>query len=119
MVTRSLLLALRGGAAVAYATALQPAPIQQDMAAYRVTTMIMVPRVLSMFMEALESRVRSEGKETSWRRACRIAERLPMRAGYSSATCSVPLATASDRHTDVCRDQGHRQGSHRAVLRCL
>jgi long-chain acyl-CoA synthetase len=76
--TCGLLLALRGGTAIAYATALQPAAIQRDMAQYRVTTMVLVPRILSMFMESIERGVRKAGKEDTWRRACRIAEHLPM-----------------------------------------
>lgn len=78
--TCCLLLTLRGGAAIAYVTTLQPAAIQRDMAEYRVTTMVVVPRILSMFMEAIERRVRLQGKERTWRLACRIAEYLPMPA---------------------------------------
>ena len=56
--TCGLLLALRGGASIAYATALQPAAIQRDMAEYRVTTMVLVPRILSLFMDAIERKVK-------------------------------------------------------------
>ncbi len=78
--TCCLLLALHGGAAIAYATAIQPAAIQRDMAEYRVTVMVLVPRVLSMFMEAIERGVRQEGKEKTWSLACSVARYLPMSA---------------------------------------
>ncbi|GAC1320823.1 MAG: AMP-binding protein [Chloroflexota bacterium] len=78
--TCGMLLALYGGAGIAYATALQPAAIQRDMAEYRVTTMVLVPRVLSLFMDAIERRVKRQGKERVWNFMCRISEHLPMRA---------------------------------------
>lgn len=78
--TVGLLLSLRGGASIAYATALQPAAIQRDMAEYRVTTMVLVPRILSLFMEAIERRVQREGKAKVWGLMCRVAEYLPRRA---------------------------------------
>jgi long-chain acyl-CoA synthetase len=78
--TCGLLLALRGGTSIAYATALQPAAIQRDMAEYRVTTMVLVPRILSLFMDAIERRVEREGKEKVWDLMCRISEHLPRRA---------------------------------------
>jgi long-chain acyl-CoA synthetase len=78
--TAGLLLPLRGGASIAYATALQPAAIQRDMAEYRVTTMVLVPRILSMFMDAIERRVKRDGQEKAWNLMCRISEHLPRRA---------------------------------------
>jgi long-chain acyl-CoA synthetase len=76
--TCGLLLALHGGTAIAYAKALQPAAIQRDMAEYRVSTMVLVPRILSLFMDAIERGVRKQGKERQWRLACRASEHLPM-----------------------------------------
>jgi len=78
--TCGLLLALRGGASIAYATALQPAAIQRDMAEYRVTTMVLVPRILSLFMDAIERKVKREGKQQLWDLMCRVSEHLPRRA---------------------------------------
>lgn len=78
--TVGLLLPLRGGARIAYATALQPAAIQRDMAEYRVTMMVLVPRVLSLFMDAIERKVKHERKERVWSLLCRISEHLPRRA---------------------------------------
>ncbi len=78
--TCGLLLALRGGTSIAYATALQPAAILRDMAQYRVTTMVLVPRILSLFMDAIEAGVRREGQERRWRLANRLADHLPMGA---------------------------------------
>ena len=78
--TVGLMLPLRGGASIAYATALQPAAILRDMAEYRVTTMVLVPRILSMFMDAIERRVKREGRERTWDLMCKVSERLPMRA---------------------------------------
>jgi long-chain acyl-CoA synthetase len=77
--TCGLLLPLRGGGAIAFADVLQPASIQRDMVEYRVTTMVLVPRVLNLFMQAVEGKVRREGKTRSWRLACLLAEHLPMR----------------------------------------
>lgn len=75
--TVGLLLPLRGGTSIAYAGALQPAAIQRDMAEYRVTTMVLVPRILSVFMDAIERGVRREGRERVWNLMCRVAEHLP------------------------------------------
>jgi long-chain acyl-CoA synthetase len=72
-----MMLPLRGGSPIAYATALQPAAIQRDMAEYRVTTMVLVPRILSMFMDAIERGVKRQGKEKIWNLMCRISEHLP------------------------------------------
>jgi long-chain acyl-CoA synthetase len=78
--TAGLLLPLRGGTSIAFATALQPAAIQRDMAEYRVTTMVLVPRILSLFMDAIERRVKRQRKEKVWGLMCRISEHLPRRA---------------------------------------
>ncbi|HEX8919304.1 MAG TPA: AMP-binding protein, partial [Chloroflexota bacterium] len=78
--TVGLLLPLRGGTSIAYATALQPAAIQRDMAEYRVTTMVLVPRILSLFMDAIERQVKRQGKEKVWNLMCRVSEHLPRRA---------------------------------------
>jgi long-chain acyl-CoA synthetase len=78
--TVGLMLPLRGGTSIAYAGALQPAAIQRDMAEYRVTTMILVPRILSLFMDAIERRVKQQGREKMWKLVCRIAGYLPRRA---------------------------------------
>jgi long-chain acyl-CoA synthetase len=78
--TVGLMLPLRGGTSIAYASALQPAAIQRDMAEYRVTTMILVPRILSLFMDAIERQVKRQGKEKAWDLLCRIAAYLPRRA---------------------------------------
>jgi long-chain acyl-CoA synthetase len=78
--TVGLMLPLRGGASIAYATALQPAAIQRDMAEYRVTTMVLVPRILSLFMEAIERRAQRDGKEQIFNLMRRVAAYLPRRA---------------------------------------
>lgn len=78
--TAGILLPLRGGTSIAFATALQPAAIQRDMAEYRVTTMVLVPRILSLFMDAIERSVKRQGKERAWNLTCRISEHLPRRA---------------------------------------
>ncbi len=78
--TVGLMLPLRGGTSIAYASALQPAAIQRDMAEYRVTTMVLVPRILSLFMDAIERRVKRDGQERLWMLMCRLSEHLPMRA---------------------------------------
>ena len=78
--TCGLLLPLLGGAAIAYVDVLQPAAIQRAMAEYRVTTMVLVPRVLSLFMDSIENKAQREGKARTWQRACRLAEHLPMQA---------------------------------------
>jgi long-chain acyl-CoA synthetase len=78
--TCGLMLPLRGGTRIAYARALQPAAIQRDMAEYRVTTMVLVPRILSLFMDTIERRVKRDGKEKVWNLMCRISEHLPLRA---------------------------------------
>jgi long-chain acyl-CoA synthetase len=77
--TVGLMLPLRGGTSIAYATALQPAAIQRDMAEYRVTTMVLVPRILSLFMDGIERRVKRDGKEKLWNLMRRVSEYLPRR----------------------------------------
>ena len=77
--TVGLLLPLRGGTNIAYATALQPAAIQRDMEEYRVTTMLLVPRVLHLFMDAIEREVAQQGREKTWKRLLTVAEYLPRR----------------------------------------
>jgi long-chain acyl-CoA synthetase len=77
--TCGLMLALRGGTSIAYATAIQPAAILRDMQEYRVTTMVLVPRVLSLFMSSIERGVQKQGKQRMWDVLMRVSARLPRR----------------------------------------
>ena len=77
--TVGLMLAMRGGSSIAIATALQPAAVQRDMQQYRVTTMVVVPRILSLFMNSIEQQVRRRERERQWHWLMRLSEYLPRR----------------------------------------
>ncbi len=74
-----LFLALACGADVTYLTSMQPASIMKTMKERRVVTMLLVPQVLTLFMNGIEAEVARKGKQRMWERMQRLAEHLPMR----------------------------------------
>ncbi len=77
--TVGLLAPLSGGASVFYAQSRQPAAVLRAMREQRITTVLLVPQALKLFMDAIESRAREQGKERVWQTLQRLSPRLPMR----------------------------------------
>ncbi|MBI4310284.1 MAG: AMP-binding protein, partial [Chloroflexi bacterium] len=69
---------LSGGAAIVYPSSRQPNVIFQALSEYRVTSLVLVPQALQLFMNAIEARVHDQGKERLWNRMLAIAPRLPI-----------------------------------------
>lgn len=78
--TVGLLLPLRGGASVYYPATRQPTALFGDLAEQRITTVLLVPQALQMFMAGIEGEFRQQGHEVAWKRLQRLAEHLPMPA---------------------------------------
>ena len=74
-----LFLAFSCGADVTYVTSMQPAAIMRTMKERRVVTMLLVPQVLTLFMNGIEAEVARKGKQRMWNGMQRLAARLPMR----------------------------------------
>jgi long-chain acyl-CoA synthetase len=75
-----LLLGLRGGASITYCPSVQPGMVFRAIRENHITTMLVVPRVLQMFLSAIDREVAERGKQRSWDRSQAIARFLPMRA---------------------------------------
>jgi long-chain acyl-CoA synthetase len=65
------------GVSAIYVRSLQPSAIFEALEAERITTMTVVPQILSLFYEGIEREVRRTGKESAWRILHRIAPRVP------------------------------------------
>ena len=74
-----LFLALGCGASVTYPTSRQPTVLFRTMAETKVTTMLLVPQALELFMNNIEREVRRQGKERIWAILMGIARRTPFR----------------------------------------
>ncbi len=74
----SLLMTLRGGGNIAYPTSRQPTVLFRAMRERKVTTMLLVPQALDLFMKGIEREVRRQGKERVWRIMMRIARYAPI-----------------------------------------
>ena len=74
-----LFLALACGADVTYVSSMQPAAIIRTMKERRVVTMLLVPQVLAMFMNSIESEVARQGKQRMWNLTMRVAPHLPIK----------------------------------------
>ena len=73
-----LFAALRGGAASIYPVSRQPAVIFKALAENQITTLLLVPQALQLFMNAIEREVERKGKLWQWRRLHSLAPHLPM-----------------------------------------
>ncbi|MEE9284452.1 MAG: AMP-binding protein, partial [Dehalococcoidia bacterium] len=71
--------ALACGASVTYPTSRQPAVLFRTMQETKVTTMLLVPQALDLFMSNIEREVRRQGKERLWNVLMVIARRTPFR----------------------------------------
>ena len=74
-----LLLALRVGANITYATSRQPTVLFRALRERKVTIMLLVPQALDLFMKGIEREVVRLGKERVWRLSLKIARYLPFR----------------------------------------
>lgn len=70
--------ALKGGASIVYPVSRQPAVIFKTLAENRVTTLLLVPQALQLFMSAIEREVERQRKTGQWRRLHSLAPHLPM-----------------------------------------
>lgn len=76
--TVGLLAPLAGGASIHYPQSRQSTVIFRAFKEYRITTVVLVPQALHLFMNAIEARVREKGKEKLWSLLHKVAPRLPM-----------------------------------------
>lgn len=67
------------GADVTYLTSMQPAAIMKTMKERHIVTMVLVPQVLTLFINGIEAEVARKGKQRLWDALNRLAVRLPMR----------------------------------------
>ncbi|MBI4233383.1 MAG: AMP-binding protein [Chloroflexi bacterium] len=72
-----LLMPLRCGANVTYPTSRQPAVLFRTLRERRITTMLLVPQALDLFMKSVEREVKRQGKERVWSLMLRIARSTP------------------------------------------
>ena len=72
-----LIYALSVGASILYVRSLNPRVIFEALRAHRVTSMILVPQVLDLFMSAIEREVAKSGRARSFNLLRRISRRLP------------------------------------------
>jgi long-chain acyl-CoA synthetase len=75
--TVGLCYVLLSGASVAYVETLQPSSIFEALQQERISAMLVVPQVLSLFYQGIEREVRRTGKERAWRMLHRVAPRVP------------------------------------------
>ncbi|HKZ50168.1 MAG TPA: AMP-binding protein, partial [Dehalococcoidia bacterium] len=75
--TAGLYLPLSYRATIHYAASRLPSVIFKAMGEHRITCMVVVPQVLDLFLKGIEREVRQRGQERRWRRAHRVASRLP------------------------------------------
>ncbi|MBI4311541.1 MAG: AMP-binding protein [Chloroflexi bacterium] len=71
---------LSGGAAVFYPSSRQPNVIFTALNEYRITSLVLVPQALQLFLNAIEEKVRKQGKERLWGTLLSVAPRLPIGA---------------------------------------
>ena len=76
--TVGLLAPLVGGASIAFPQSRRSTVIFRAFKDHRITTMLMVPQVLQLLSNAIEARVKEQGKERMWRSLHRVAPWLPM-----------------------------------------
>lgn len=68
---------LYSGASVVYARTLTPDNLLKLLATQQITCMMVVPQVLQLFLNGIESEVRRQNREQQWQMLQRIASRLP------------------------------------------
>ncbi len=76
--TAGLYLPLSFGATIHYSQSRHPATILKILQQHHITMMAVVPQILRLLLDSIEREVSRQGKTSEWRRAHRLAERLPM-----------------------------------------
>lgn len=76
--TAGLFVPLYLGLCVFYLTSIKPPHIIKALTRYKITTLVIVPKVLSVLMQAIEKQVKEEGKWRLWLVANNLADHLPM-----------------------------------------
>lgn len=66
------------GSTVYYGISLKPPHIRKAMQHYRITSMVVVPKLLALLMQGTEREVRRRGHWSRWQRLNRLSEHLPM-----------------------------------------
>ena len=74
----SLLMTLRGGGNITYPTSRQPTVLFKTMRERKITTMLLVPQALNLFMKGIEREVSRQGKERIWHLSMKIARYVPI-----------------------------------------
>jgi long-chain acyl-CoA synthetase len=77
--TVGLYLPLLYGDTIFYPTGRQSPVILKMLRRHHIVTMVVVPQVISVLLDGIEREVRRQGRTRQWRRAQRLAERLPLR----------------------------------------
>ena len=77
--TVGLLAPLASGASVFYPPALRGNVVLPAIKENRITTLVVVPQLLDLFMRGIEARVAEQGREGTWRATHRAAKNLPLR----------------------------------------
>ena len=76
--TVGLLAPLASGASVYYPSALRGNVVLPAIKENRITTLVVVPQLLDLFMRGIEARVAEQGKEGTWRTTHHVAKKLPV-----------------------------------------
>ncbi len=76
--TIGLLLPLLGGASVFYPATRQSSVIFRDFQRQKITTMLLVPQALDLFLSAIKREVERQGKLAMWQRLLQLAEHVPV-----------------------------------------
>ncbi len=72
-----LLVPMTAGANITYPVARQATVLFRTMKERRVTTMVLVPQLLDLFMKGIEREVRRQGKEALWAKLMKVAALAP------------------------------------------
>ncbi|MBI4197692.1 MAG: AMP-binding protein, partial [Chloroflexi bacterium] len=72
-----LLMALQCGANVTYPASRQPSVLFRTMRERRITTILLVPLALDLFMKGIEREVKRQGRERVWSTLLKVAKRIP------------------------------------------
>ena len=72
-----LFLPIQAGGSVTYATSRQPSVLSRLMQDRKVTSLLLVPQALDLFMNGIEREVERQGKQKIWRLSLRLAPFLP------------------------------------------
>ncbi len=78
--TVGLLSPLSGGAAVYYPGGRQPNVIFRAFKEYRITSLVLVPQALQLFLNAIHNKAQEQGKEQLFKKLLALAGRLPVPA---------------------------------------